>query len=78
MEETDYLKMFASKVKTLREQLGLSKEKLAAEAGLHRTYISMVEQQERNPSLTCIYKIVKGLGIDIKDLFLFYCCPVNY
>ena len=29
MEETDYLKMFASKVKTLREQLGLSQEKNA-------------------------------------------------
>lgn len=69
MEETDYLKMFASKVKTLREQLGLSQEKLAAEAGLHRTYIGMVERQERNPSLTYIYKIAKGLGIDIKDLF---------
>ena len=69
MEETDYLKMFDSKVKTLREQLGLSQEKLAAEAGLHRTYIGMVERQERNPSLTCIYKIAKGLGIDIKDLF---------
>lgn len=65
----DYLKLFASKVKLLREQQGMSQEKLAAESGLHRTYIGMVERLERNPSLVCIYKIAKGLKVNVKELF---------
>lgn len=69
MQEQEYLKLFASKVKQLREQQGMSQERLAAEAGLHRTYIGMVERLERNPSLVCIYKIAKGLNVNIKELF---------
>lgn len=69
MEDKEHLSLFASKVKQLREERGLSQEKLAAKAGLHRTYIGMVERQERNPSLSCIYKIAKGLNVGIKDLF---------
>lgn len=69
MENQEYLKLFAAKVRLIREQKGLSQEKLATEAGLHRTYIGMVERSERNPSLICIYKIAKGLNVDIKELF---------
>lgn len=68
MDDKDYLKAFAMRVKTLREQKGLSQEDLASEAGLHRTYIGMVERTERNPSLVCIYKIAKGLNVNAKEL----------
>ena len=69
MEDRKYLEKFASKVKALREKKGLSQEKLAEYAGLHRTYIGMVERLERNPSLISIYKIANGLGIEPKVLF---------
>lgn len=69
MEDNEYLKMFAHRVRTLREAQGLSQEKLAERAGLHRTYIGMVERLERNPSLVCIYKIAYGLGVHITELF---------
>lgn len=69
MEDLEYIRMFAIKVKMLRKQQGLSQEKLADKAGLHRTYIGMVERSERNPSLVCIHKIAEGLNIDIKELF---------
>ena len=69
MDDKKYLKTFAYNVKTIRERQGLSQENLAAEAGLHRTYIGMVERLERNPSLISIYKIAKCLNIDIKELF---------
>lgn len=68
MNDIEYLKQFASKVKETRERKGMSQEKLAAEAGLHRTYIGMIERTERNPSLVCVYKIANGLGVDIKEL----------
>lgn len=68
-EDKEYLEQFAKRVRILREEQGISQEKLAARAGLHRTYIGMVERLERNPSLICIHKIAKGLGINVKDLF---------
>ena len=68
MEDKEYLKMFAKRVKTLREAQGLSQEKLAEKSELHRTYIGMVERLERNPSLICIYKIANGLGVHITEL----------
>ena len=42
MEDIDYLKQFAQKVRTLRAAQGISQEKLAERANLHRTYIGMV------------------------------------
>lgn len=68
MKNQEYLKNFANKVKCMRERQGISQEKLAEKAGLHRTNIGMVERVERNPSLISIYKIAEGLGTDVKEL----------
>lgn len=69
MEDKDYLRLFAQRVRALREEQGLSQEKLAERAELHRTYIGMVERLERNPSLVCIHKIANGLGVHVTELF---------
>ena len=69
MEDNDYLRLFAQRVRMLREEQGISQEKLAERAELHRTYIGMVERLERNPSLVSIHKIANGLGVDVKQLF---------
>ena len=42
--------------------------KLAELAGLHRTYIGMIERAEKNITLCNIEKIAKALKIDIKEL----------
>ena len=68
-ENKKYLERFAERVRFLREEQDISQEKLAERAGLHRTYIRMVERLERNPSLICIHKIANGLGVDVKELF---------
>ena len=67
--DSNYLKQYAQRVRTLREAQGISQEKLAERAGLHRTYIGMVERLERNPSLVCIHKIANGLGVHVTELF---------
>lgn len=69
MDDNEYLKMFAQRVRVLREKQGFSQEKLAERAELHRTYIGMVERLERNPSLVCIHKIANGFGVHITELF---------
>ena len=37
-ENKKYLEHFAQRVRVLREEQGISQEKLAERAGLHRTY----------------------------------------
>jgi len=60
---------FGKKVKLERENLGLSQEKLAEKAGVHRTYIGMIERAEKNISLLSIQKLSNALGISLRELF---------
>jgi transcriptional regulator with XRE-family HTH domain len=60
---------FGNKVRTYRTKAGLSQEQLAEMAGVHRTYIGMVERAEKNITLTNILKISKALGLNIGKLF---------
>ena len=65
----DIKKKFWENVRKARKQKGLSQEKLAQLAKLHRTYIWNVERWEKNISLENIVKIAKALEIKAKDLF---------
>ncbi len=60
---------FGSKVRVERKKLGLSQEALAARAGVHRTYIGMIERAEKNITLENIEKICNALGLSIGDFF---------
>lgn len=59
---------FGEKVKSQRIKIGLSQEELAAEAGVHRTYIGMIERGEKNITLLNIKKLSKALKIRVDDL----------
>lgn len=65
----DILKKFASRLKEFRVKKGFSQEKLGELAGLHRTYIGMVERAEKNLSLKNISKLAKALEVRIEELF---------
>jgi len=54
-------------VRKIREDKGLSQEKLAALADLHRTYIGQIERGEKNIGLRNLEKIARALEVDIKD-----------
>lgn len=60
---------FGQKVREERAKLGLSQEELASRAGVHRTYIGMIERAEKNITLENIQKIAKALKIKIADFF---------
>ena len=59
---------FGQKVRERRTELGLSQEELASRAGVHRTYIGMVERAEKNITLENIEKISKALKSNIDNL----------
>lgn len=59
----DIRKTLARNVAQLREELGLSQEELGFEAGLHRTYVSGIERGIRNPTVTVLARLAKGLKV---------------
>ena len=60
---------FAIRVRELRTERGVSQEKLAEQAGIHRTYLGGIELGLRNPSLRNIARIARALEVPIKELF---------
>jgi len=60
---------FGQKVREERVRQGLSQEELAARAGVHRTYIGMIERAEKNITLESIEKIATALNIRIAEFF---------
>jgi len=63
-------KSFGARVRVWRDRLGISQEKLAELAGLHRTYISDVERGARNISLNSINKLAAALKVSAATLLL--------
>jgi transcriptional regulator with XRE-family HTH domain len=59
---------FGDKLRKTRQRRGVSQEKLAALAGLHRTYVSSVERGERNISLLNIEKLALALEVPMGKL----------
>ena len=64
----EILVRFGERVRQERKVKGLSQEELAEKAGVHRTYIGMIERGEKNITLTNIRKIASALGVSISDL----------
>ena len=60
---------FGNRVREERVRQALSQEQLAVKAGVHRTYIGMVERAEKNITLLNIEKIAKALDTKITNLF---------
>lgn len=60
--------VIANNVRKLREERNLSQEKLAAEAGLHRTYIGMIERCEKNITVVSLERIAQALNVELIDL----------
>lgn len=59
---------FGRNVQGARQALGISQEELAFRAGLHRTYIGMIERAERSISLQNAKKIADALNVKLDNL----------
>lgn len=60
---------FGKRIKSLRNETGLSQEKFALKIGMDRTYYASVESGKRNVSLQNIEKIANGFELSISELF---------
>ena len=61
-------KSFATILRRLRVEKGLSQEEFGFEADLHRTYVSQLERGLKSPSLKTLHKIANTLGISLTEL----------
>ena len=60
----------ATNLRKVREAQGLSQEKLAEQAGFHRTFVSQVEREKNNISIDNIQKLAEALDVDILELLV--------
>jgi transcriptional regulator with XRE-family HTH domain len=67
----------ASRVRTLRADLGLTLDALAAKSDVSRSMISLVERGESSPTAVVLEKIAAGLGVPLARLFDDATAPAN-
>ena len=67
----DILSKFGEIVREKRLNLGLSQEDFAEIAGVHRTYVGMIERGEKNITLRNIEKFANALGVPVNKLMKF-------
>lgn len=58
-----------NKIAELRKEKLISQEKLAAQVGLSRTYISEIENNKKQPNVKLAIKIAKVLGTSVESIF---------
>lgn len=64
----EILKRFGDRVREVRNKKDVSQEELSELAGLHRTYVSLIERGERNVTLVTIAKIAQALDVELADV----------
>ena len=61
----ELLDTLASNIRRYRKEKGLSQERLAELAGMHRTFISLIERRGRNVTLGVVEAIAVQLEVDV-------------
>jgi transcriptional regulator with XRE-family HTH domain len=59
-------------IRELRVDRALSQERLAHEAGLHRTYVGGIERGERNVAFLNLLKLAEALQVPVSELLARY------
>jgi len=61
-------RLFGKAMRDARHRRGLSQEALADEAGVHRTYVSLLERGLKSPTLDVILKMARVLDVSAAKL----------
>lgn len=59
---------FGKVLRELRKEAGLTQEKLGFEADLRRTYVSILELGQQQPSLTTILQLSRALNLPAGEM----------
>lgn len=69
--DKQFLIFLGKRVRELRDKLGISQEEFGKLAGVHRTYVGMIERGEKNITIYNLRRFAKALGVDVKVLIDF-------
>jgi len=61
---------FGKVIRDLRREVGLTQEQLGFEADLRRTFVSLLELGQQQPSLTTIFKIAEPLCVSPSEILI--------
>lgn len=64
----ELLKVLANNIRRLREEQGLTQERLGEECNFHHTFISLVERKQRNVTISTLEVLAKALGVKAFEL----------
>ena len=64
----DVAQAFGKVLREVRLEAGLTQEPLGLEAGVRRTFVSLLELGEQQPTLTTIVKLADALNIKPSEL----------
>lgn len=62
---------FECRLKTFRQQKGLTQEQLAALVGVRRETIMRLEKAQYNPSLKLAVDLSRAVGAPLEEIFIF-------
>ncbi|MBW4084092.1 helix-turn-helix domain-containing protein [Paenibacillus sp. S150] len=58
-----------SQIRVLRQERGISQEKLALIAGVNTSYVGQIERGIRSPTIDMLDKIAQALEVNVLELF---------
>jgi DNA-binding XRE family transcriptional regulator len=61
--------LVGNRIEAMRTKVGMSRQELADEVGVHYQTIGYIERGEYSPSLVLALRIAKSLGLKVEDLF---------
>ncbi|MEI7025932.1 helix-turn-helix domain-containing protein [Paenibacillus sp. y28] len=69
---SNFLKLVGERIRYLRKKKGLTQEALAEKAGIHYSYMSGIENADRNISMETLEKIIAALDVAPMEMFQFH------
>jgi transcriptional regulator with XRE-family HTH domain len=68
VSKTNLQQSFGSLIRRRRSEAGLTQERLADEAGIHRTYVSLLERGHRAATIEVVRRLAKALKTTMTSL----------
>jgi transcriptional regulator with XRE-family HTH domain len=66
-EAEEVREAFATVLRQRRNALGVSQEELAHRAGLAMRYVSLLETNKRQPTISTMWSLCQALGVSMTD-----------
>ena len=68
IEHASIVQAFARTLRRLRQERGLSQADLAAQSGIHWTYVGRLERGQAAPGIDLVERLSQALNVSVNDL----------